>query len=97
MENYWYLMKGDHVICEGTADVIREEIENRLERILGFFVMLQECEDEDEFLVYLHSDNEDDLTDEQLNKLEEYGIVIDKDEETSKEIMELLGVYVVKG
>ncbi len=67
-----------------TANVywIREKIEDILYDKIGFYVPLQENDyDEDEgFQVYLHSESYNDLTDDQIDKLDKLGFTEDPDD-----------------
>lgn len=57
----------------GSAELIRETLESLLEEKLGFFVMLQE-DDEEKFVIFIHSENDEDLEDKQLNEVESLGL-----------------------
>jgi hypothetical protein len=69
-----------------------------LEERVGFFVMLEESTDEGYFQVYMHTDNEYDLDEEDLETLEnEYGLYVDMDEdEQTLTIKKLLNITAIK-
>lgn len=78
----------------GVAEQIREYFEESLERKLGFFVMLQESEDDGELVIYLHTDNQQDLNHDQLEELYELGLVYENDHATYERLLEMLKVSV---
>jgi hypothetical protein len=87
------LSKDCYILITGNADQVREWFEEQIEDAVGFFVMLQENTD-DGFTIYLHSDNEDDLTEEQLQQCKELGLDPWNDAESWEAIQRILGVPV---
>jgi len=71
------VFQGDEKVLSG-EDIyqVREWIEEKLEEKVGFFVSLQENfdEDENEYQVYMHTDNYEDLSEEDLTVLETHQI-----------------------
>ncbi len=63
-------IKGDHI-------TVREWIEEQLENEIGISVALESRDDDGELEVFLHSENEDDLSIEEMSKLEHLGITQD--------------------
>lgn len=58
------------------AEAARIWLEEKLKEKVGFFVMLQESDEDEEFNVSLHTDNEEDCTEEQLAILKSHGLVM---------------------
>ncbi|MDC3424370.1 hypothetical protein NC797_07600 [Aquibacillus sp. 3ASR75-11] len=69
----YVLTKNCAVATFDTAEEVRICLEEELEDNLEFFVMLQECDD-DELEIFLHSDNQEDLDEVQLARLEKLGL-----------------------
>lgn len=94
MPIYELTQNGQHVLS-GNDCHVSEKIEAMLQERLGFFVSLQPYTDDDEYNFYLHTDNEDILTEEQLNMLdEEYGINTHDEENAELQIKQLLNIDV---
>ncbi|MCP1161393.1 MULTISPECIES: hypothetical protein [Bacillus] len=64
----------EHEHCEGESDKIREFLEEKLQDKLGFLVMLEAQSDEGTLEVYIHTDNYEELDEDQLNYIIELGI-----------------------
>jgi len=79
------------LLVSGDQYKVREYIEEILEQRLGFFVSLQENTDDDEYEVYLHTDNYDELEDEQLERLDKLKIT---DIDSRKEIEDFLNITI---
>jgi hypothetical protein len=77
-----------------SGEDMREWIEEQLEEKLGFFVMLQEDTSEQPFRIYLHTDNEEDRTEEELVQMKAAGLEVHKDEQTHDAIFRLLNLQV---
>jgi hypothetical protein len=92
-----------HMMTSGIGEQVREEIEEKLEDALGFFVMLEHSEDDTDendkpiFLLYPHSDNLEDMTDKDLATLKTHSIDINGScEENNKVICNILGITVTR-
>jgi len=59
-----------------------------------FFVMLQENIEDEQFKVFLHSDNAEERTEKELKILEEYCICFTNDDETDEAIKKFLRISV---
>lgn len=70
------------LVIQGEQEYVREWIESELEKKVGFFVMLQECTDDEEFEIYLHSETYEELTEDELEILEDLGINDDPSKST---------------
>lgn len=82
------------IIYTGNEWFIREQIESLLEEKINIFVSLQENTEEG-YEFYLHSDNEDELSQEHLNLLNDhYGINTHDDESSQYAIENLLSIKV---
>lgn len=79
------------VLVKGDEYKVREYIEELLENELGFFVSLQENIDEEDLMMYIHTDNYDELTDEQLERLEQLDIT---EADSIRQIEQFLGVRI---
>lgn len=87
---------GDVIIVSDEYRV-REHLEVMLEEALGFPVSLEhrEIEEEEDYIVYLHTDTEDDLTGEDLEKLTDAGLIIyDEEENVHNAICKYLNITV---
>jgi uncharacterized protein (DUF1697 family) len=98
MTNKVYQLKqGDNLLFEGHEADVREKIEELLEERVGMFVSLQENvdEDEDTYEFYLHTDNDEELSEKQLDILhDEYGIDTMNDANSEQAIKNLLNIDV---
>lgn len=74
-------IKGDHI-------TVREWIEMQLEQVIGISVALESSDDDGELDVFLHSDNEEELSIEELSKLKHLGITQDNSLETILALIE---------
>ncbi|NRD80886.1 hypothetical protein HPT25_26515 [Bacillus sp. BRMEA1] len=72
--NYQILTRNGDCLLSESAEGIREWMEEELVRKLDLFVILQENDDDEELEIYLHTDNYEDLSEEELAKLIELGI-----------------------
>lgn len=73
--NYQIINLQDETVrFTGIACDLREWLEVLFEIKFGFCPMLQESEDDDCLEVYLHTDTYEDLSDEELTKLDDLGI-----------------------
>jgi hypothetical protein len=78
-------------VVTGDEYRVRETIEILLEHKIGISVSLQEHADEEGYSFYLHSDNDEDLSESALKRLdEEYGINTHDDENSEFAICKLL-------
>jgi hypothetical protein len=78
-------------IVTGDEYRVRETIEILLEKKIGIYVSLQESIDEDGYNFYLHSSNDEDLSQAALNRLnDEHGINTHDDESSEFAICKLL-------
>ncbi|MGN5650837.1 hypothetical protein [Bacillus sp. Brlt_9] len=68
------MIRNGEVIFENLSCDVREKIEEMIEEKIGITVQLQEDDTEDEFEVYVHTDTYEDLTEEEIDKIEEVGI-----------------------
>lgn len=102
--DFWEVWAPEHyIMTAGTAEQVREEIEEKLEDALGFFVMIEHNDEEidehgnHQFRLYLHTDNENDRTDEEFRRLDELGIrASDSEEAQHKAICAVLGISVTR-
>lgn len=73
--NYQIINLQDETVrFTGIACDLREWLEVLFEIKFGFCPMLQESEDDDCLEVYLHTDTYEDLSDEELTKLDDLGL-----------------------
>lgn len=79
------LIKDNQVLLEGNEGHIHEKVSELLEEKLGFYPSLEARYDEDEegFLIYLHSENELDLDEEHFNQLIQLNMTQDEEETTT--------------
>lgn len=89
------VFKDTELVYTGNIYDTREYIEKLLEEKLGFFVSLQEYFDveEKEYFVYLHTDAYEDLEDEQLDQLFDFGIS-EHEMPTTKNILKLFNLEI---
>lgn len=93
----YQLYQNNKLILEADMYAVRERIEELLEEKLGFFVSLQENTDEGYYQIYLHTDNEEDMDEEDLNLLQEkYGIDCHSDDVSDRIIKEILSIEIIK-
>lgn len=91
----YQLLQNGQPILTGDEFIVREKIEELLEERIGFFVSLQENTDDDEYHFYLHTDNEQDVSDEDWPVLtEQYGLNCWDDENSEFLIKQLLNIEV---
>lgn len=90
MEKKVALIQNDRVVLEAHQADIREKIEEMLEEKIGFSPDMQEDVDE-EYELYLHTDSYDDLSEDELEKLDLFGITEDG-ESTTAAIYKLLDI-----
>lgn len=85
MERQWaiYVAQAAQPVFEGDFEELKELMEEGIENETGIMMMIEtdeEAEDEDGneyFAFYLHSDNEEDRTEEELQQMEEeYGLKV---------------------
>lgn len=97
MEHQQYVLKQNGTpLFTGNEWDVREKIEELLEQRVGFFVSLQEnTEEPGEYHFYLHSDNDEDMTEEDIETLNDhYGINTIDDENSEFMIKQLLNIEV---
>lgn len=87
------MWKDGVVVIKGHPADVREKVEDLILEKLGFSPALQETdpEEDEEYLVYLHTDSYEDLNEEQLNELDRLGITEDPEPSTLA-IQTFLGV-----
>lgn len=87
------------LIMENNEETIREKVEEMLEEKVGLIIMLEQTTEEDNvnpLLIYLHSDNYDHLSDEELEGLANNSIDLeDTMLEQHEGICQYLDIYVV--
>lgn len=71
---YEIVSSNNEVIGTGNALDIMETLYPIIESILGYFPLLQEFEDDGELEIYLHTDSYEDLSKEQIERLNKLGI-----------------------
>lgn len=73
------IMQKGELIFVGDQYAVREKVEEMLEEHYGFFPSLQENEpeEEEEYLIYLHTDAYEDLEEDDLVKIKADGITED--------------------
>lgn len=81
--------KGEVVMIGHPAD-IREKVQDMFEEKYGFYPDLEQTEVEElqegeEYYIYLHTDSYEDLSEEELDKLDELGVT--ETEETTTEAL----------
>lgn len=102
--HFWEVQAQEgYIMTTGTVEQIREEVEEKLQDLLGFFIMLEASDDnEDEegndvVHLYLHTDNEEDRTEEEIKKMEELGLnLYDTEENQHQAICRILGITITK-
>lgn len=83
------------ILDVGDAERIREKVSELVADKFGFHVMLEHDQNEDGMTIFLHSDNDDDLSPSQIKTLERVGIIIGGSEEKNhKAIMNSLGTSI---
>lgn len=95
-ENHTFqLFQGDVLLVESDECTVREKIEVLLEEKTGVFVSLQENIDDEEFEVCLHSDNWDDVDEEELDSLQQQlNVELGDDSAVDTAIKQLLNISV---
>ena len=90
------VQRQDEVLKAGNIYDVREHIETMLEEKTGVFVSLQEDFDTDDetYVIYLHSEAFDDLSDEEVDQLAELGITHENYTATGNNIFKLLDINV---
>ncbi|PGV22990.1 hypothetical protein [Bacillus cereus] len=87
------------LIMENNEETIREKVEEMLEDKVGLIIMLEQTTEEDNvnpLLIYLHSDNYDHLSDEELEGLANNSIDLEGTMlEQHEGICQYLDIYVV--
>ncbi|MBG9587633.1 hypothetical protein [Cytobacillus firmus] len=86
-KNIYTVVKGPNFI-KGDHITVREWFEVQLEQVIGISVALESSDDDGELEVFLHSENEEELSIEELSKLEHLGITQDNSLDT---ILALIG------
>lgn len=89
MNKYYATAEDSSIIFEGNVEILREFLEEELEKKLGFYPALQENTDEGYLEVYLHTEANEDLLEEQMKKLNFLGI---KEDNSLSEIMSFLNI-----
>lgn len=92
-----------YIMTAGTAEQVRIEVEEKLQDALGFLIMI-ESNDEDTddegkpvFRFYLHSDNDEDRTNEEVKQMADLGLKLhDTEENQSEAICRILGITVTR-
>jgi hypothetical protein len=92
-----------YIMTAGTAEQVRIEVEEKLQDALGFLVMIESNDDDTDdegkpvFRFYLHSDNEEDRTEDELKKMADLGLrFYDTEENQSEAICRILGITVTR-
>ncbi|MED2737213.1 hypothetical protein [Bacillus toyonensis] len=67
------IQDGKVIFVDLSCDV-KERIEDMIEEKIGIRLDLQEDDTDDEFQIYLHTDNYEDLEEEEIDRLEELGL-----------------------
>lgn len=75
-KNIYTVVKGP-IFIKGDQITVSEWFEEQLEQKIGISVALESNDDDGELEVFLHSENEDDLSIEEMSKLEQLGITQD--------------------
>lgn len=88
----WKVTRDKEILKVGHPADIKEFIQDLIEEEIGLYLDLQE--DEEEGFIYLHSEYVEDLTDEDIKKVEELGITEDWDRTTITAIEKLLNVKI---
>lgn len=86
-KNIYTVVKGPNFI-KGDHITVREWIEEQLEHEIGISVALESSDDDGQLEVFLHSENEDDLSIEEMSKLEHLGITQENSLETILALIE---------
>ncbi|PFP29365.1 hypothetical protein COJ96_10700 [Bacillus sp. AFS073361] len=95
MKQTYEVWSNNHYIeTIGDEYQVREWFEEKLQEELGFFVMLQEYTEDTEFKIYLHSKNQEDLEDSELELLDEMGLDFFNDDKTWRVLQDFFYVYV---
>lgn len=87
--NYQIMNVNGDCLLSDSAEGIRIWMEEELESRFNFIVMLQENDDEEELEIYLHTDNYEDLADEELSMLEELGFSEDNSLEAICKVLDI--------
>jgi hypothetical protein len=88
----WKITQNGITIKEGHPADVREKIEEMIEERIGLFLSLQE--DEEEGYIYLHSEYVEDLTDKEIDQVNDLGITENYDETTISALKKLLGIKI---
>lgn len=87
--NYQIINVNCDCLFSDSAEGIRIWMEDELEKKFGFMVMLQENDDDEELEIYLHTDNYEDLNDEDLATLEKLGFSEDNSLEAICKVLDI--------
>jgi hypothetical protein len=88
----WKITQMGITIKEGHPADVREKLEEMIEERIGFFLSLQE--DEDDGYIYLHSEYVEDLSDKEIEQVSNLGISEDCDDTTIHALEKLLNVKI---
>lgn len=86
-KNIYTVVKGP-IYIKGDQITVRESFEEQLEQKIGISVALESNDDDGELEVFLHSENEDGLSIEEMSKLEQLGITQDNSLKTILSLIE---------
>lgn len=88
----WTISQEGSVLKQGDPCDVREFLETMIDDKTGMFLSLQE--DEEEGCIYLHSEYDESLSEEEVSKVKDLGISEDWDMTTIHAIEKLLDIKV---